>query len=107
MIKTLKNKFNVEIGLSDHTLTNTAALAAVAIGATAIEKHFTLDRKDIGPDSSFSIEPKKELKKLKKETAECWSALGNGDFIDVRRRKKILSLGDHYILLKIWNLVKL
>ena len=87
MIKTLKNKFKVEIGLSDHTLTNTAALAAVAIGATAIEKHFTLDRKDIGPDSSFSIEPK-ELEKLKKETSECWSALGNGDFHRCKEEKK-------------------
>ena len=75
----LKKKFNVEIGLSDHTVSNTAAIAAIALGATAIEKHFTLDRNDKGPDSSFSIEPK-ELVELKKSTTATWKALGSNGF---------------------------
>ena len=79
LIKTFKNKYDIEVGLSDHTLNNTAALAAVTLGAVAIEKHFILDRKNIGPDSSFSIEPS-ELKGLKFSTKECWQALGSGDF---------------------------
>ena len=79
LIKTFKNKYEIEIGLSDHTLNNTSALAAVTMGAAAIEKHFILSRKNIGPDSSFSIEPE-ELKELKLATKECWQALGSGEF---------------------------
>ena len=67
------------MGLSDHTLNNTAALAAVSLGAVAIEKHFIKSRKKKGPDSSFSIEPG-ELKELKLSTTQCWKALGSGDF---------------------------
>ena len=72
-------EFQVEIGLSDHTIGNTAAITAVALGATAIEKHFTLDRNDASPDSSFSIEPS-ELIKLKKSTNEAWKSLGMEEF---------------------------
>ena len=79
LIKTFKNKYHVEVGLSDHTLNNTAALAAVSLGAVAIEKHFIIDKKLKGPDSSFSIEPE-ELKNLKLSTKECWEALGTGNF---------------------------
>ena len=79
MIKTLKEKYNVEVGLSDHTLSNTAAIAAIALGASAIEKHFILDKKDVGPDSSFSINPN-QLKKLIDETFDCWESLGCDDF---------------------------
>ena len=49
--------FQVEVGLSDHTITNLASVVAVAKGASAIEKHFKLDEKDCGPDASFSILP--------------------------------------------------
>ena len=49
------------------------------MGASAIEKHFILSRKTIGPDSSFSIEPE-ELKQLVKLSKDCWDCLGNGDF---------------------------
>jgi len=53
----LAGRFDVEVGLSDHTLGTTVPVAAVALGATVIEKHFTLSRKDEGPDSTFSLEP--------------------------------------------------
>tara|TARA_Y100001978_G_scaffold200212_1_gene216057 strand:- start:242 stop:1297 length:1056 start_codon:yes stop_codon:yes gene_type:complete len=62
-IKFLQKKFNLEIGLSDHTISNFAATLATAMGACAIEKHFKLDNKDCGPDSSFSITPQ-QLKSL-------------------------------------------
>ena len=53
----LADEFGVAVGLSDHTLGNTAAITATALGAHAIEKHFTLSRADKGPDSAFSLEP--------------------------------------------------
>lgn len=53
----MKERFDVKIGLSDHTLTNDISIAAVALGAEVIEKHFILDRTLGGPDSDFSIEP--------------------------------------------------
>lgn len=74
-IPELAARFSVASGLSDHTLGTTAALAAVALGACVIEKHFTLSRNDKGPDSEFSIEPN-ELESLCRETREVWSALG-------------------------------
>ena len=75
----LKKKFGVTIGLSDHTIGNTAAVASVALGACAIEKHFTISRDDKGPDSEFSIEPN-ELRELVKETKDAWTALGRESF---------------------------
>jgi pseudaminic acid synthase len=53
----LSSAFNTVVGLSDHTLGSSTAIAAVALGARVIEKHFTLNRADGGPDSSFSMEP--------------------------------------------------
>ena len=79
MISFLKDKFGVEVGLSDHTLTNTAALAALTLGASAFEKHFTLSRLDKGPDSQFSIEPN-EFKDLVESANECWQGLGKLSF---------------------------
>ena len=75
----MRNLYDVEIGLSDHTLGNTASTVAVALGATAIEKHFTFSRNEKGLDSKFSIEPK-ELKQLVKFTREAWSSLGKEGF---------------------------
>lgn len=71
----LAARFNSLPGLSDHTLGTAAAVAAVALGACVIEKHFTLSRQDKGPDSEFSIEPD-ELKRLCLDTMNAWAALG-------------------------------
>jgi len=72
----MRNLFNCEVGLSDHTMGIGASVAAVAHGATVIEKHFTLSRDDGGVDSVFSLEPN-ELKSLVIETKRAWQSLGN------------------------------
>tara|TARA_B100001989_G_C24538699_1_gene466170 strand:- start:915 stop:1955 length:1041 start_codon:yes stop_codon:yes gene_type:complete len=69
----LKEKYNLDVGLSDHTISNQAAVLATALGASAIEKHFKLDNKDCGPDSSFSILPS-QLKRLIKECNTAFNA---------------------------------
>lgn len=71
----LKELFQCQVGLSDHTMGNGAACAAIALGATVVEKHFTLSRADGGVDSSFSLEPS-ELKQLVVETDRAWQSLG-------------------------------
>jgi N-acetylneuraminate synthase len=71
----LRQTFGCEVGLSDHTLGVGAAVAAVAFGATVIEKHFTLDRRDGGVDAAFSLEPA-ELAALVAETQRAWQAIG-------------------------------
>lgn len=71
----LRELFDCEVGLSDHTMGLGAAVAAVALGATVIEKHFTLRRADGGVDASFSLEPA-ELKALVVETERAWQSLG-------------------------------
>ncbi|MBI2239526.1 MAG: pseudaminic acid synthase [Magnetospirillum gryphiswaldense] len=78
-IVSLRQHFDVVVGLSDHTMGNTAAIAATALGAAAIEKHFTLSRADKGPDSSFSLEPD-ELRRLVADTCDAWAALGRAGF---------------------------
>lgn len=71
----LQAMFDCQVGLSDHTMGIGVAVAAVALGATMIEKHFTLNRADGGVDASFSAEPD-ELQTLVKETKHAWQALG-------------------------------
>lgn len=66
-------------GLSDHTLDNTTAITSVALGASIIEKHFTLDRSGGGPDDSFSLEPA-ELVALCRDSKTAWAALGKVDY---------------------------
>lgn len=78
-IPDMQKKLGVQIGLSDHTISNTASVVASALGATLIEKHFILDRKDKGPDSDFSIEPQ-ELEALCKETKDAWASLGKAGY---------------------------
>ncbi|NHA15462.1 pseudaminic acid synthase [Thioalkalivibrio sp. XN279] len=72
-------RFGVVTGLSDHTLANATAIASVALGASVIEKHFTLDRSGGGPDDSFSLEPA-ELAALVSGTRTAWEALGRVDY---------------------------
>jgi pseudaminic acid synthase len=71
----LRDLFACEVGLSDHTMGVGAAVASVALGATVVEKHFTLARADGGVDSAFSLEPE-ELRQLAVETERAWQALG-------------------------------
>jgi len=71
----MRELFVCEVGLSDHTMGVGTAVAAVAHGATVIEKHFTLRRADGGVDSSFSLEPE-EMKALVDETKRAWQSLG-------------------------------
>jgi len=75
-IKTLKEYFKVNVGLSDHTLGIGVSIAAIGMGATIIEKHFTLSRSDGGPDGAFSLEPD-EFKNLVIEGSNAFKALGN------------------------------
>ena len=72
-------RFGLVTGLSDHTLDNTTAITSVAMGASIIEKHFTLDRKGGGPDDSFSLEPL-ELAALCNDSRTAWAALGQVDY---------------------------
>ncbi|QIZ73123.1 pseudaminic acid synthase [Oxynema aestuarii] len=71
----LRQLFDVEVGLSDHTMGVGVAVASVAFGATFIEKHFTLRRADGGVDSAFSMEPQ-EMQQLAIETQKAWQSLG-------------------------------
>lgn len=76
-IQTLKDKFGLPVGYSDHTLGVEASVAAVALGATIIEKHFTLDRDMDGPDHKASLEPQ-ELYTLVQSVRNVEAALGDG-----------------------------
>lgn len=78
-IPDMMQRFGLATGLSDHTLDNTTAIASVVMGASIIEKHFTLNRSGGGPDDSFSLEPT-ELAALCRDTKTAWAALGNVDY---------------------------
>ena len=71
----MRAMFGCQVGLSDHTMGTGVAVASVALGATVIEKHFTLRRADGGVDSAFSLEPD-EFRLLREETERAWLALG-------------------------------
>ena len=72
----LQKLFDTEVGLSDHTMGIGVAVASVPLGASVIEKHFTLARSDGGVDSTFSLEPH-EMQNLVVETKRAWQAVGN------------------------------
>jgi pseudaminic acid synthase len=74
-IPDMKERFQVQVGLSDHTLGIGVAVGSVAFGATVIEKHFILSRAEGGVDSAFSLEPQ-ELKSLVEESERAWLACG-------------------------------
>jgi len=79
IIPDMMQRFGLVTGLSDHTLDNTTAITSVALGASIIEKHFTLDRNGGGPDDSFSLEPA-ELAALCRDSKTAWAALGQVDY---------------------------
>lgn len=77
-IQTMRDKFNLEVGYSDHTIGIEVAIAAVAMGATIIEKHFTLDKNLEGPDHKASLEPQ-ELKQMVDAIRNIEKAFGSGE----------------------------
>jgi len=83
----LRELFGCEVGLSDHTMGVGVSVASVALGATIIEKHFTLNRADGGVDSSFSMEPA-EMAQLVMETERAWQALGQVSYGPTEAEKK-------------------
>ena len=97
-ISALAAKFKVPVGLSDHTLGKTVSVAAVALGACMVEKHFTLSRADKGPDCEFSIEPQ-ELQKLCRKLNETWLALGKQNFCrpNVEKGSKVFRRSLHFM----------
>lgn len=72
----LAKAFGVQVGLSDHTHGTATSVAAIALGATVIEKHFTLARADGGPDAAFSLEPD-EFRQLTRDCRDAWRSLGS------------------------------
>lgn len=83
----LRELFDCEVGLSDHTMGVGVSVASVALGATVIEKHFTLNRADGGVDSSFSMEPS-EMAQLVVESKRAWQALGRVSYGPTEKEKK-------------------
>jgi len=83
----LAQTFGVVAGISDHTLGNAVAVASVALGACIVEKHFTLSRKDPGPDSSFSMEPE-QFKAMVKDIRTVEKALGKVSY-EITEKQKV------------------
>ena len=83
----MRELFRSEVGLSDHTMGVGVSVASVALGATVIEKHFTLNRADGGVDSTFSMEPA-EMAQLVVETERAWQALGQVSYGATEAEKK-------------------
>lgn len=77
--------FSPFVGLSDHSLEDTAALASIAMGACAVEKHFTLSRRDGGPDAAFSIE-QEQMGAFKNNCQKVWSCLGSAEILNMENR---------------------
>lgn len=86
----LRQLFDVQVGLSDHTMGIGAAIASVAFGATVIEKHFTLNRAEGGVDAAFSMEPQ-EMQQLVIESERAWQALGKVQYGPTEAEKKSMA----------------
>ncbi len=86
-IPDIKNRFDVKVGLSDHTMGSLVPVVAVSLGATIVEKHFILDRKLGGPDSSFSMEPH-EFRQMVDDVRDAEATLGNITY-DVSEQDKL------------------
>lgn len=86
----MKQSFGCQVGLSDHTMGIGVAVASVALGATVIEKHFTLRRADGGVDSAFSLEPE-ELKSLVVEAERAWLSLGKISYTPTEKEKNSMA----------------
>jgi len=95
-IPDLKERFDLTVGLSDHTMGTVVAVTSVALGASVIEKHFTLSRDDKGPDSEFSLEPK-EMKQLCADAEMAWLALGEVGY-SLKASEKTTSRRSLYIV---------
>ncbi len=78
-IPNMREVFNCEVGISDHTMGIGVSVASVSLGGTVIEKHLTLDRSEGGVDSAFSLEPN-EMEQLVIESERAWHALGKVSF---------------------------
>jgi pseudaminic acid synthase len=89
-IPNLRDTFGCEVGLSDHTMGCGVAVGAVVLGATMIEKHFTLRRADGGVDSTFSLEPE-EFKMLRVESERAWQGLGRVNYGATTAEQKSLA----------------
>lgn len=85
-IPDLRKSYDLQVGLSDHTLGIGVSVASIALGATVIEKHFTLSRAEGGVDSAFSMEPD-EMEVLVKETTKAWQALGKVSYGVMQKEK--------------------
>lgn len=94
----LKKEFDVEVGLSDHTVGNLACIVATSLGASVIEKHFTLSRADGGVDSSFSLEPS-EMSALVIQVGEAFQAIGSAGSMrsDVEEKNKIFRRSLYFV----------
>ncbi|MDW7662167.1 MAG: pseudaminic acid synthase [Bacillota bacterium] len=98
-IPNMKETFNVEVGLSDHTLGITVPVVSVALGARVIEKHFILDKSIGGPDSSFSLEPH-EFKQMVDSVRDAEKSLGKVDYSMNEKKKSSRLLGRSLFVVK-------
>ena len=99
-MQTMRDVFELEVGYSDHTKGIEVSVAAVALGATVIEKHFTLDRNMEGPDHKASLEPD-ELKAMVSSIRHIEQALGSGDKTPSPSEKKNITVARKSIVAKI------
>ena len=91
VIPNMKQEFRVPIGFSDHTFGSEAATAAVALGANIIEKHFTLNKEQIGPDHSLSADPS-ELEKIANSIHNSFKSVGSSQKVPVETEEHIVNI---------------